>query len=224
MCLQCKRPEFDPWVRQIFWRREWQPTPVFLPGKSPGQRSLAGYSPRSHKESDTTYFVSDQVGSQLMVWGTSHSSVEIDAPYGDSCVGPSPTHWGGVPATSAGMCTLGIWCSCPRLLCRNCLLVTGWRGPRCLGVGWPFSRAQAVWFGIALGRGLTRASSGVTVSWALRQMPLSSRAARRQSSTLILYPLVFYWPVHLLFWPDILRITVTEPSEFRQPVTCIQTS
>ena len=112
----------------------------------------------------------------------------------------------------------------PPLLCRNCLLVTGWRGPRCLGVGWPFSRAQAVWFGIALGRGLTRASSGATVSWALRQMPLSSRAARRQSSTLILYPLVFYWPVHLLLWPDILRITVTEPSEFRQPVTCIQTS
>ena len=33
------------WVRKIPWRREWQPTPVFLPGKSHGQRSLAGYSP-----------------------------------------------------------------------------------------------------------------------------------------------------------------------------------
>ena len=35
-------------------RRAWQPTPVFLPGESHGQRSLAGYSPRGHKESDTT--------------------------------------------------------------------------------------------------------------------------------------------------------------------------
>ena len=36
------------------WRRKWQPTPVFLPGESHGQRSLVGYSPRGRKESDTT--------------------------------------------------------------------------------------------------------------------------------------------------------------------------
>ena len=36
------------------WRRKWQPTPVFLPGESHGQRSLAGYSPRGLKELDTT--------------------------------------------------------------------------------------------------------------------------------------------------------------------------
>ena len=41
-------------VRKIPWRREWLPTPVFLPGESHGQRSLAGYSPSGHKESDTT--------------------------------------------------------------------------------------------------------------------------------------------------------------------------
>ena len=35
------------------WSRKWQPTPVFLPGKSHGQRSLAGDSPQGHKESDT---------------------------------------------------------------------------------------------------------------------------------------------------------------------------
>ena len=45
---------FNPWVGKIPWRRKWQPTPVFLPGKSHGQRSLVGYSPRSRKESDTT--------------------------------------------------------------------------------------------------------------------------------------------------------------------------
>ena len=45
---------FDPWVGKIPWSRAWQPTPVFLPGDSHGQRSLAGYSPWGCKESDTT--------------------------------------------------------------------------------------------------------------------------------------------------------------------------
>ena len=45
---------FDPWVRMISWRRAWQPTPVFLPGKSHGQRSLVGYSLWGCKESDMT--------------------------------------------------------------------------------------------------------------------------------------------------------------------------
>ena len=42
---QYRRHRFDSWVRQIAWRRAWQPTPVFLPGESHGQRSLAGCSP-----------------------------------------------------------------------------------------------------------------------------------------------------------------------------------
>ena len=49
-----QKPGFDPWVRKIPWRREWQPTPVFLHGESPGQRNLAGYSPWGPKELDTT--------------------------------------------------------------------------------------------------------------------------------------------------------------------------
>jgi len=53
-CLLWGRPGFDPWVEKIPWRRAWQPTPVFLPGKSHGQRSLAGYSPWGHREPDTT--------------------------------------------------------------------------------------------------------------------------------------------------------------------------
>ena len=40
---------FDSWVRKIPWRRKWQPTSVFLPGKSRGQRSLADDSPWDHK-------------------------------------------------------------------------------------------------------------------------------------------------------------------------------
>ena len=42
--LQCKIPEFDPWVGKIPWRREWVPTPVFLPGESLGQRGVEDYS------------------------------------------------------------------------------------------------------------------------------------------------------------------------------------
>ena len=41
----CRRRGFDLWVRKIPWGRKQQPTPVFLPGKSHGQRNLVGYSP-----------------------------------------------------------------------------------------------------------------------------------------------------------------------------------
>ena len=53
-CRRHKRCSFDPWVRKIPWNRKWQPTPVFLPGESHGQRSLMGYSPWGRKESDMT--------------------------------------------------------------------------------------------------------------------------------------------------------------------------
>ena len=48
------RHRFDPWIGKITRRRAWQPTPVFLPGESQGQRGLVGYRPKCHKESDTT--------------------------------------------------------------------------------------------------------------------------------------------------------------------------
>ena len=54
VCLQCGRPGFNPWVGQILWRRKLLPTPVFLPGESHGEMSLAGYSPQGRKELDTT--------------------------------------------------------------------------------------------------------------------------------------------------------------------------
>ena len=45
--------QLDPWVQKITWRRKWQPAPVFLPGKSHGQRKLVGYSPWGLEESET---------------------------------------------------------------------------------------------------------------------------------------------------------------------------
>ena len=50
----CRRLGVDPWVRKIPRRREWWPTPVFLPEESHKQRSLTGYSPLGCKQSDTT--------------------------------------------------------------------------------------------------------------------------------------------------------------------------
>ena len=55
ICLRRRRLRFDSWAGKIPWSRKWQPgTPVFLPGELHGQRSLVGYSPRGHRESDTT--------------------------------------------------------------------------------------------------------------------------------------------------------------------------
>ena len=42
---QCRKQGFHPWVGKNPWRRKWLPTPVFLPGKSHGERNLVGYSP-----------------------------------------------------------------------------------------------------------------------------------------------------------------------------------
>ena len=50
----CGRPRFNPRVGKIPWRRQWHPTPVLLPGKSHGWRSLVGYSPWGGKGSDMT--------------------------------------------------------------------------------------------------------------------------------------------------------------------------
>ena len=44
-CRRCKKHGFDLWVGKIPWRRMWQPTPVFFPGESHGERSMEGYSP-----------------------------------------------------------------------------------------------------------------------------------------------------------------------------------
>ena len=56
---------FSPWVRKIPWRRKWQPIPAFLPGKSHGQRRLAGYSVKGHKKTG------------LSDWGHTHRDLKI---------------------------------------------------------------------------------------------------------------------------------------------------
>ena len=75
VCLQCRRSGFNPWVGKIPWRRKWQPTPVFLPRKSHGWRSLAGYTPWCGKELDRTerlHFISHTVLFQKVITPTPH--------------------------------------------------------------------------------------------------------------------------------------------------------
>jgi len=60
-CRRYKRHTFHSWTRKIAWRRKWQPTPVFLPGESRGQRSLTGYSPWGQKQSETTDHTAQQL-------------------------------------------------------------------------------------------------------------------------------------------------------------------
>ena len=62
----CRRCGFAPWIRKIPWRRKWQPTPVFLPGKSHGQRSLAGYSLRGCKALDMTEWLSPHAQAHVL--------------------------------------------------------------------------------------------------------------------------------------------------------------
>ena len=86
-CRRHKRHWFNPWVGKIPWSRSWQPTPVFLPGESHGQRSLEGYSPWGHKESDTTEWRSINTGNlKWFLWWL--SSKESTCKAGD--LGSSP--------------------------------------------------------------------------------------------------------------------------------------
>ena len=72
ICLQCWRSRFKPWVRKILWRREWLPTPVLLPGKSHGQRSLVGLQRVRHNWA--TFTSLRFLGKPQKIWGLSNPS------------------------------------------------------------------------------------------------------------------------------------------------------
>ena len=91
--LPARRHGFDPWVVKMPWRRKWQPTPVFLPGKCHGQRSLADYSPRGRKELDTTERLSHH--HHLMASDLGLSAACKPRPsVRSSCAHPFPSGWG----------------------------------------------------------------------------------------------------------------------------------
>ena len=65
---ETRRLSFNPWVRKIHWRRKWQPTPVFLPRESHGQRSLVGFCPWGHKVQRVTEFPHQGSKSHPLQW------------------------------------------------------------------------------------------------------------------------------------------------------------
>ena len=98
----------------FLWRRKWQPTPVLLPGKSHGQRSLVGYSPWGHKESNTTqrlHFLYSL--SPVRLFATPWTAVH-QAPL---LMGfPRQGYWSGLPSPSPGdLPAPGIEPMCPAL-------------------------------------------------------------------------------------------------------------
>ena len=98
ICLQCRRPGFDPWVGKIPWRRKWQPTPVFLSGEFQGQRSLGGYSSWSCKRvrynwaTDTFFLLFKQLHAQ-----TCRRQIHAQEQSSGACQGPNtskkPQFW-----------------------------------------------------------------------------------------------------------------------------------
>ena len=71
---QFRRCRFNTWVRKIPWRRKWQPTLVFLPGKPHWQRSLVGYSPRGHRVRNNLVTKQQQFWCWDIAW-SSHSKI-----------------------------------------------------------------------------------------------------------------------------------------------------
>ena len=86
-----RRFRFNPWVGKVPWRMKWQPTPVVLSGKSPGQRSLVCYSPLGSKELDTTECICTQATpSHLWYFGM---TVQMDENFMNQKWFYSSPHW-----------------------------------------------------------------------------------------------------------------------------------
>ena len=67
---QHRRGDFNPWVGKIPWRRAWQPTPVFLPGESHGQRCLKSYCLQGRKETQLKQFTIHALTEYLILYQT----------------------------------------------------------------------------------------------------------------------------------------------------------
>ena len=99
--LACGRHGFNPWVRKISRRRKWQPTPVFLPGKSHGWWNLVGCSPWGRKESDMTeqlHFHFKLLQSCSTLWTVWTVAGQIPLSVGFS----RQEYWSGVPYPPSG--------------------------------------------------------------------------------------------------------------------------
>ena len=84
-CRRCRRCGFEPWVGKIPWSSKWQPAPVFLPGKSYGQRLQAGDSRWGHKESEM-FLSSHQIKSYFIYLSLTLFTFYFTVSLGSSCI------------------------------------------------------------------------------------------------------------------------------------------
>ena len=98
-----RRHRFNPWVRTIPWRRKWKPTPVFLPGKSHGQRSLVSYNLWGHKELDTT----ERLSSHALPLSDGRRGQELNRSGNDHAMPCS----GSISQLISPRCPLPVWLS-----------------------------------------------------------------------------------------------------------------
>ena len=89
---RCRKHGFNPWVKKMPWSGKWKTTPVLLPGKFHGRRSLVGYSPWGYKELDTTEWL--------------HFFIHIYAPSWTSLPPSYPTHLGHHRALDWAPCSI----------------------------------------------------------------------------------------------------------------------
>ena len=75
---------FESWIRKIPWRRAWQPTPVFLPGESYGQRSLVGYSLWGCKKSDMAEMTEYACTLMVFSWSVESEVQETKSNHGST--------------------------------------------------------------------------------------------------------------------------------------------
>ena len=114
----CRRHRFHPWVGRFPWGSKRQPAPVFLPGKFHGHKSLVGYSPWGHKESEMTkHYQHVQIKSAGIF--TNITSTRLDSHY---------------PAAPCGSCWLFLWSPCGP-------------GTRSEWREWPRCRCRWMWVG-----------------------------------------------------------------------------
>ena len=108
------RRELGSWVRKMPWKRTWQPTAVFLPGESHGQRSLVGYSPRGHKELDTTeeYVLNDSLVTEIYLHNLILLSSVASVVSNSQLFASAQTIAGQVPLTM-GFSRQGYWSELP---------------------------------------------------------------------------------------------------------------
>ena len=114
-CRRYKRHKFETRVGKIPWRMAWPPTPLFLPGESHGQRSLADYSPWGCKESDMT-----DLGAAVLCCPVSFSESMDCSLAGSSVHGILPARileWVAMPS-SRGSSWLGDW---THVSCISCI-------------------------------------------------------------------------------------------------------